>query len=302
VSFLAGANLPWLHYGLDFGANAWQPGGGTARPERRQELRAVFARLRDAGMPVVRWFTIGDGRAGLVADETGSPVGLDSRFFDDADAALELLDEAGLRVVFVLVDFLWFRRARVLRGVRMHGRALSVRDPVRRRRLIDGVIAPFLARYGRSPVVAAWDVINEPEWATRGLGTWRPSAVSPRVMRAFVGDVVERVHALTSQPATVGSASGGWLSLVRGLGLDFYQVHWYDRNDRRFPLDRPLGPLALDRPCVLGEFPTKGSRLPARSIVAAARRSGYAGAWGWSLLAGDAATDRGRCESAFPAV
>src|SRR4030095_16716937 len=72
VTFRAGANLPWLHYGLDFGANRWQPGGGTARAERRNELRAVFARVRDAGIPLVRWFAIGDGRAGLVSDETGS--------------------------------------------------------------------------------------------------------------------------------------------------------------------------------------------------------------------------------------
>jgi hypothetical protein len=298
VSFQAGANLPWLHYGLDFGANHWQPRGGTARPERRKELRNVFARLRDAGIPLVRWFTIGDGRAGLVSDEDGSPVGLDRCFFDDADAALELLDEAGLRVVFVLVDFLWFRRARVWRGVRMHGRPGAVRDPLRRRRLIDGVFEPFLVRYGRSPVVQAWDMINEPEWATRGIGTWRATAVSPRVMRAFIGEVVERVHACTAHAATVGSASGRWLSLVEGLGLDFYQVHWYDRGDARFPLDRPLGPLGLDRPCVLGEFPTRGSRLGARAIVDAARRNGYAGAWAWSLLADDAASDRHVCEGA----
>jgi hypothetical protein len=298
VTFRAGANLPWLHYGLDFGANRWQPRGGTARAERRKELRAVFARVRDAGIPLVRWFAIGDGRAGLVSDETGSPVGLDAYFFDDVDAALELLDEAGLRVVFVLVDFLWFRRARVWRGVRMHGRSRAVHDPVRRGRLIDGVFEPFLVRYGRSPVVEAWDVVNEPEWATRGLGTWRATAVSRRVMRAFIGEVVERVHARTLHAATVGSASGRWLPLVSGLGLDFYQVHWYDQGNARFPLDRPLGPLGLDRPCVLGEFPTRGSRLAPRAIVETARRNGYAGAWAWSLLAQDAASDRHVCETA----
>jgi hypothetical protein len=302
VTFQTGANLPWLHYGLDFGANAWQPRGGTARPERRRDLRAVFARLRDAGIPLVRWFMIGDGRAGLREDEAGSPVGLDRFFFPDADAALELLEEARLRAVFVLVDFLWFRRARTVRGVRLHGRGGSVRDAERRQRLLDGVFEPLLERYGRSRAVHAWDVINEPEWATRGLGSWRQNAVSRGTMRAFIGEVVSLVHARTGQAATAGLASGRWLGLVRGLGLDFYQVHWYDRQDGRFPLDRPIGPRGLDRPCVLGEFPTRGSRRTPEAILEAARRSGYAGAWAWSVLAEDPATDRRACERVLARV
>jgi hypothetical protein len=302
VTFQTGANLPWLHYGLDFGANAWQPRGGTSRPERRRELRAVFARLRDAGIPLVRWFMIGDGRAGLREYETGSPVGLDPFFFADADAALELLEEARLRAVFVLVDFLWFRRARFFRGVRLYGRGGSVRDTERRQRLLDGVFEPLLDRYGRSRVVHAWDVVNEPEWATRGLGTWRQSALSRATMRTFIGEVVSLVHARTGQAATVGLASGRALGLVQGLALDFYQVHWYDRNDARFPLDRPIRGRALDRPCVLGEFPTRGSRRTPETILDAARRSGYAGAWAWSVLAEDLATDGRACERVLTRV
>ena len=30
LPFLSGANLPWLRYGGDFGANAWSPAGGMA--------------------------------------------------------------------------------------------------------------------------------------------------------------------------------------------------------------------------------------------------------------------------------
>jgi hypothetical protein len=302
VTFQTGANLPWLHYGLDFGANAWQPRGGTHRPERRKALRSVFGRLRDSGIPLVRWFMIGDGRAGLRDDADGSPVGLDPYFFPDADAALELLEEAHLRVVFVLVDFLWFRRARRVRGVKLQGRAASVRDAVLRKRLLEGVIEPLLERYGRSRAVRAWDVINEPEWAIRGSGSWRPGAPSRAAMRAFVREVAALVHARTGHAATVGLASGRSLGLVKGLGLDFYQVHWYDRHDASFPLDRPLGPRGLDRPRVLGEFPTRGSRRSPEDILAAARRSGYAGAWAWSLLAEDSATDGAACERALARV
>src|SRR4029450_10667751 len=40
--FLIGANLPWVHYGIDFGANAWRPEGGVAQPAARAQLEAAF--------------------------------------------------------------------------------------------------------------------------------------------------------------------------------------------------------------------------------------------------------------------
>jgi len=45
--------------------------------------------------------------------------------------------------------------------------------------------------------------------------------------------------------------------------------------------------LALDRPLVLGEFPTVNSQHSAGAIVRTARNAGYGGAWCWSALAED---------------
>ena len=50
--FLIGANLPWIRYGIDFGANAWRPGGGVAQPEERARLENTFERLAATGR---RW-------------------------------------------------------------------------------------------------------------------------------------------------------------------------------------------------------------------------------------------------------
>jgi len=62
---VVGANLPWL----DFGASAWQPRGGLARPERREmraflaETAAVF-RAREAGYAgALAWSALADDRA-----------------------------------------------------------------------------------------------------------------------------------------------------------------------------------------------------------------------------------------------
>jgi hypothetical protein len=292
--FWLGANLPWLTYGCDFGANLWQPEGGVAQPGRRATLRVALERLAGQGTRAVRWFMLADGRAGIVESPEGRIESLDDHVFRDADAALEELERRGLQVIFVLFDFHWFMPRRVAEGVRLGGRSAVVTDADERRRLVERVVTPLVERYGRHRSILAWDVVNEPEWVTRG--TWSLSRrwrVPRPLMRAFMREVVATIHGHASQLATVGSASARTLRLVQGLGLDVYQVHWYDRVERHAPLERPVSGFGLDRPVILGEFPTRGSSRSPEEIVRAAREAGYAGALAWSALAGDEASDAG---------
>ena len=290
--FWIGINLPWLSYGGDFGANAWRKDGGVGRPGERRVLRDTLARIADEGLTRVRWFMLCDGRAGLRMAPDGSLAGLDEFVFRDADAAVDELGRAGLSAIFVLFDFHWFRPAAVVNGVQTCGRARLAIDPLQRERLLERVVAPLLERYGRHPSILAWDVINEPEWVTRAVRLPpRPSEVPRAAMRDFIRDIVGLIHQRTSHAATVGSASVRNLPLVEGLGLDVYQAHWYDRLDRRAPLDRPVATLGLDRPLILGEFPTRGSRRMPAEIVEVARQNDYAGALAWSAVSDDQVTD-----------
>jgi mannan endo-1,4-beta-mannosidase len=299
-AFALGANLPWLQYGGDFGANAWQPRGGLAARGVPSGVDATLASLADAGASTVRWFLFCDGRAGIVFDEAGWPAGLDEAVFADIDAAVALARRTGVRVVFTLFDFLWCRRGRHVDGVRPGGHRHVLTHAPARAALLDRVVAPVLRRYGAEPAIAAWDVVNEPDWVTRGLGARNPfAAVRRDAMRALIGDTASLVHALATQPVTVGSARTSGLPLVRGAGLDFYQVHWYDRFERQCPIATPARALGLDRPVVLGELPTRGSRHDANDLIAIARRGGYAGAWLWSLYAEDGATDGRRAADAL---
>ena len=290
--FWIGVNLPWLNYGGDFGANHWQPAGGVGQPGRRAVLRDTLARIAGEGITRIRWFMLCDGRAGLRMAPDGSLAGLDDFVFRDADAAVEELGRAGLSVIFVLFDFHWFRPAAVVNGVQTCGRAGLAADALPRALLLERVVAPLLERYGRAPSILAWDVVNEPEWVTRGVRLPpRPSEVLRAAMRDFIRDIVGLIHQRTSHAATAGSASVRTLPLVEGLGLDVYQAHWYDRLDRRAPLDRPVATLGLDRPLILGEFPTRGSRRMPAEIIEIARRNEYAGALAWSALSDDQVTD-----------
>lgn len=299
-AFWAGANLPWVNYGGDFGANAWHPEGGLARPEAQARLDAAFARFAAAGVTRVRWFMFCDGRAGLRFAADGTPLGLDDHVFADVDVALAAARKHRIRIMFALLDFYFLQAAEVAGPVRMRGRADVFRDGTKRQAFMDTVVAPLAERYGAEPAIFAWDVINEPEWSTFGQGSFKPAqSVAPDELRSFVREATATLHAKASQPVTVGSASVRWLPLVRDLGLDFYQPHWYDHFEQKSPLARPVAELALDRPVILGEFPTKGSARSVGDVLDTVRRAGYGGGFLWAQLSTDDATSYDAAEPAL---
>ena len=294
-AFLMGVNLPWIRYGQDFGANAWQPEGGLHAAGRRAALDEACARIADAGLDAVRWFVLCDGRAGLVEDTSGLVRGIDDSVRRDLDVALDALQAHRLRAIFVLVDFLLCEPAQVVGGVQVGGRRHVVTRADDRERFLDNVIAPLVAHAGAAHEVLAWDAINEPEWVTFAERTWRFwRAVPADAMRLFIAGIVGRVHAVGAK-ATVGLASAHGLDLVRGLGLDLYQVHWYEQVVGRAALTRMADDYGLDAPLLLGEYASAGSSCPSSDVLWLARVGGYAGALAWSLLADDAYSSREAC-------
>ena len=284
-----GLNLPWLDYGGDFGANAWRPAGGLSTRDVTPLLLALD-QAAAAGAEVVRWFVCCDGRAGFITDATGQPVALQPVVLDDMDTALRMLAARGLRMMPVLFDFTWARPARLVNGVQIGGRAPVLRDPVARHRLW-GAVDTLLVAFGRHPQIAWWDVWNEPEWMC-ALAPRPWQRLSRRLVQHEFLQAALHVRWHARQPVTVGLASARGLSLCRDLDLDLLQVHWYDHLDRRSPL-APLPEAPWSRaPLLLGEFPTRGSAVAVETIVERAHAAGYGGAWPWSLLATDGATDR----------
>ncbi len=297
-AFLRGANLPWFSCGNDFGCNAWHPEGGISAPGRARAIQQVFADLQRDGITCLRWFLFADGRSGIRSDPAGRPTGLDDRVFPDLDLALSLAARYGIRIIPVCFDFLLCGREWRSGDVKLGGRSSWIRDPESWMALETRVLEPLFARYGSHSAVLAWDLFNEPEWAAFGMG-WKEAGVPPWVLRSRLEEMVRLAHRLGNQPVTVGLCSVRGLPLVQGIGLDFFQVHWYDQYDSSSPLDRPVERLRLDRPLLLGEFPTRNSRLSGSEIVELARRHGYCGALAWSLRAEDAFSGMER--SALPA-
>ena len=109
-------------------------------------------------------------------------------------------------------------------------------------------------------------------------------------MRAFLGGAVLAVHQHTRALATVGIGSTANLSLVDGLGLDFYQAHWWEPYGDA-SLRRAVADLRLDRPLVLCAFPATTRTKSVKTVLDTARCAGYGGAFLWSVRGVDA---RGR--------
>jgi hypothetical protein len=206
------------------------------------------------------------------------PLGLDDFVFRDVDAALRIAQQHDIRVMFALFDFLWCGPVSATRGVQMGGRAHVLANCDTRDALLDRVMRPLLERYAGERQILAWDIINEPEWI---------KTLEQDDLRTFLHDSAALIHSSTQHPVTVGSAGSRWRDRYWDLGLDFYQVHWYDGLRRQPPLETSVAELGFDRPVLLGEFPTRGSQRTPEDIVSTARAAGYAGAFSWSVLAKD---------------
>jgi hypothetical protein len=265
----------------------------------RPELDAQFAEVRrrtGGALSVVRFFIFCDGRAAPTFGPDGSVTGIDPVFYRDFDVLLETAARHRVFLIPVLLDFGWCAHARMVSGVQLGGHADVIRDPARRQTFIREALEPVLERYGRHPAIFAWDVCNEPEWVLDEIPAAfrRDHETVPLAdMRAFVQACVACVHRLSgTQLVTLGSARSTWLPLWRGLDLDLYQFHWYDHllDEEGFPW-KSVDELGLDRPCLIGEVPTAGTRFTPRQFLAAAQAGGYSGLLFWSFAARDASSD-----------
>jgi hypothetical protein len=318
--FLLGSNLPWVRYGFDIGASTATPSGGLhAQPEAARELDEALARLRRDGVEHARVFLFCDGRAGIHFSADGMPEGLDESVFEDVDVLLATAERHRIGLMLVLFDAGLVAPPGEVDGVRTGGHADVLDDSSKREALVKHILEPLLVRYGSHPAIDAWDIFDEPECATeamhcphparssrarrwgwltaawaaslRALGLRRrspevPALVPSSAMRSFLGAAVQAVHAHTRALATVGLASTANLALVEGLGLDFYQAHWWAAYGDA-PLRRAAADFRLDRPLVLGAFPTSVSSKSVKTVLDTVRCAGYGGAFLWSLRAVD---------------
>ena len=153
--FLIGANLPWIHYGIDFGANAWRPDGGVAQPDERAQLRAdvrAARRIRRAVRALVSLLrrpcrnSIQRPRTALRARSISCSA-TSTRRSRSAETARHPRHVRAARLSLVR------RRAEPCEACRWADeRTCSLTTQTHRQALLDAVLRPVLERYGDEPV------------------------------------------------------------------------------------------------------------------------------------------------------
>jgi hypothetical protein len=331
VKYLHGCNYPWstdgrtVFYGLDFGANVW--GSHLGVSTRRPEVARDFETMAALGFTVARWFLFCDGRAGIVYDDTGMPLGPDPYLFVDLDAAIEIARDADIRLDFVLLDHHW-----MFRGLRQivtdsttgelfeaqlpDGRANVLSAQKGRDRLFDRIVGPLVHRYGPrgaradlAATILAYEFMNEPDFVIDEWETDRSSRVRRPLAFEMMANLVSRLSDLvhTEHPGaltTLGCARvhNLWAWDDDAMGLDVLQVHSYP--DTRHPeraadiFGTPASALGVRRRVILGEFPGNGPEAHPDGVspppttldeyLEFAVGGGYAGGWPWSFSGTDA--------------
>lgn len=274
--YLHGANVPWVNWARDFGGGT---GDGVSNPDNRALISSRFGEAKANGTNVIRWWVFEGDAWQIKRDGAGAPAAVDDAVYADFDAALAIAEQHDLYYVFVLFS------------APVHLPRSWLDDGGQRQQLADA-LGPLFARYKDNPRVMTWEVFNEPEF-----DVWEKRADETSV-RETIRAVAASVHANSNAYVTVGGAMLDGLGMLKGLGLDYYQAHWYDYMEsggwcalctnydevrRRFDLDAPL---------VIGEMYAGTNVENAHLRLDDFYTKGYAGAWVWAGIFPDRTADK----------
>ncbi|MES2460382.1 MAG: hypothetical protein V4671_07350, partial [Armatimonadota bacterium] len=197
----------------------------------------------------------------------GTVSGLDASVLADVDRALQAAAASNTYLLLTVLDGSAWGNASWSGSVQMGGRSAMITDANAQQTFLDRALKPLLQHVAASPYrsrVLGYDIVNEPE--AQMSGYWGGVNLNPASVQTFVRRCTEYIHQYGAGAyATVGSAMPNYVGTWKNLGLDFYQVHYYPWMDTWVPGQAAgsglvsYASLNLDKPCIVGEYPTSGS-------------------------------------------
>lgn len=221
--FPLGVNYAWRDWGVDFSDQGWA--------ERFVKIQADLDLMKAKGVRTLRWWIYTDFVVSPLWEGEGTQrrcVGMPPGWVKNFTATVEAAKARGIRLYPVFSSFDLGRK----------GFKEVVSDKSVRKSFIEKAVRPILEATGKNGGVFAWDIINEPEWLVRHEDGGDPNKeltngpVSLAELRDYIADMAKEVHARAKQPVSVGSAGLKWCGwqydFYSGLGLDFFDAHYYD--------------------------------------------------------------------------
>jgi hypothetical protein len=333
--FLLGANYPWYngYRGLDLGpylgsktiaAVAFAsprnsedghdvqfpsvPIGPSTSGFNADGIEAQLEDMQAIGIHVLRWFFGNDGRSFMIFDQHDNCIGIDSTASQNVDRVLALAEKEQIYVVPVLFDFRFISGDRWLKfddGSSGAGRADVIRDPKKRKALIENFVRPLVKHCANSRAILYWEIMNEAGNVVEGTdpatgftlhGNARVSngaKVSIVEMQAFLNEVYDAIKSVDQSHLVMpsGLARPRQLAFVVGrVKADLFGAHYKDDGSdwQRIQsvanisneLHSKFG-LDLNKPLVMTEGPAKNQRH-LDEYLQSAFDGGWAGYLAWS--------------------
>lgn len=295
--FSSGINLAWDKYASDI-VNL-----------DVDYFEGVLNALQMSGGNTMRWWLHTNGANSPIFDASGNVIGLNPVTIPNMRTVLDMAYSRGIVISMCLWSFDMLRP----QGQDMNIMKNLLENREKTQTYIDNALIPIVEELGDHPALLTWEVFNEPENMSQEFGftDQRTPMVS---IQQFINLTAGAIHR-TVPEALVSSGAGSFETLtdIEGrtnyyrddrliaaggdaLGtLDFYQVHYYPSNFdvSLSPFHRPADWWQLDKPIVLGEFPSRAideNDAPSYTTTEAyqlAYNYGYAGAMAWDYIGFD---------------
>ena len=270
-AFIKGANLAWL----DGAYNTWialdptETGWGCAY--NSAHMNQYLADMHNMGITVVRIW-INEGDMGCTIDGSDNVTGVTSLCWANLDNCVQLAGNNGVKLYVTLNN----------------GRSDWLDNPSQANAYKNNALIPLIQRYKGNGNIFAIDLMNEIDGVVGGSEGDYGSGPTWAQAQAYISNFASAVHSADSGRKV--SCSTGWhqwnnLSYFKGLGLDFYDFHYYG-DTPAFPSAASLG---MDKPIYIGEC-GQGTQSRNDSIqntceadaLSSASSQGYAGLEIWA--------------------
>jgi hypothetical protein len=281
-----GVNYAWYNWSYEFSDNNW-----TSNFTR---IKSDMDTMSTKGIHSLRWWIFPDLAYGPLwsgANEGSLCTGLPDKWVDHMKEVCDYALSKNIKIYWTITSF---DCARADDSVD-HDDIID--NPKVLQSFLDNAMKPILQKLGDHEGVMGWDIINEPEWIVNAEDNGNPNGKGESfplsAMRNYIKTTCSYIHQYAKQPVSFGSANMKWLGaqfdLWDGLGLDFYDFHWYDWATPYFnPVTTPASSLKLDKPVIIGEMMPNTSdsslKMTHKQVLDAIYKNGYAGymLWSWN--------------------